>query len=131
MNHYEKLIIVSDDDIDELGHVNNIVYLRWVQQIATEHWRRDAPPEDQEILVWVVRRHEIDYKKPAFKSDEILAHTWVGKAKKLQFERYSEFKRKSDGVVLALAKTIWVPISKKTGKPTFVSDEVRRLFSVS
>ena len=62
---------VLPDDIDEQDHVNNLVYLRWVQEIATAHWRAVASAVDQEVVSWVVLRHEIDYKAPALLGDEV------------------------------------------------------------
>lgn len=126
---YEMRIEVQDSDIDELGHVNNVVYVRWVQDAAVAHWRSAAPAKDQEILRWVVMRHEIDYKRPAFVEDEIIAATWVGKASKLAFERHTELLRAADRKLLAKARTLWCPIDVKSGKPTQVSAEVRKRFS--
>ena len=84
---YELRFPVAPGDIDELGHVNNTVYVRWVQDAAIAHWRASAPADAQATLVWVVARHEIDYKHPAVLGDQILARTWVGPASRLAFER--------------------------------------------
>jgi len=128
-DRYEMRIEVDESDIDELGHVNNVVYVRWVQDVAVAHWRAAAPAKDQENLRWVVMRHEIDYKRPAFVEDEIIAATWVGKASKLAFERHTELYRAADRNLLVKARTLWCPIDVKTGKPTQVSTEVRKRFS--
>jgi len=90
------IVSVLSDDIDEQNHVNNTVYLRWVQDVATAHWRAIASPEVREEIGWVVLRHEIDYKVPATHGDEIVLRTWVGKATRLTFERFTEIRRKSD-----------------------------------
>jgi len=126
---YELTFPVAPTDIDELGHVNNTVYVRWVQEAAIAHWRASAPAEAQATLVWVVARHEIDYKHPALLGDEILAHTWVGPASRLAFERNTEMFRVKDHRLLAKARTIWVPLDPKTGRPCEVSAEVRERFS--
>jgi acyl-CoA thioester hydrolase len=123
-------IDIQPADIDQLGHVNNVVFLRWVQDAAVAHWRAAAPAADQAKLMWVVVRHEIDYKRPAFLGDEIVAHTWVGGASRRAFERHTELRRGSDDQVLARARTVWCPIDTATGKPTDVSPEVRARFSV-
>jgi acyl-CoA thioester hydrolase len=123
-------ISVKPEDIDELGHVNNVSYLRWVQDVAVAHWRSAAPVEDQAKLLWVVVRHEIDYKQPAFLGDEILARTWVGEATRITFERHTELVRSNDQSLLARARTLWCPIDARSGKPTAVSPEVRARFSV-
>lgn len=127
---YEITFPVAPGDIDELGHVNNIVYVRWVQDAAVAHWRASASPEAQAALAWVVARHEIDYKHPALLGDEIRACTWVGPASRLAFERNTEMYRARDGRLLAKARTIWVPISPRTGRPVEVTAEVRERFSV-
>src|SRR5947209_13393759 len=118
-----------DTDIDEQNHVNNTVYLRWVQDVATAHWCALAGTETQRSISWVVLRHEIDYKIPACLGDEIVLHTWVGEASRLKFERFTEVCRKMDNRLLCKARTVWVPIDSRTGKPTRVSAEVRARFS--
>ncbi|MEI6757941.1 MAG: acyl-CoA thioesterase [Chlorobium sp.] len=123
-------IDIKPEDIDMQGHVNNIVYLRWVQEAAITHWSTIAPQNEQEKLIWVVRRHEIDYKKPAMPGESILVRTWIGSASRLAFDRHTEMVRASDLRLLALARTVWCPIDRKTGRPTDVSPEIRSLFSV-
>ena len=127
---FELRIQVQPADIDELGHVNNVVYVRWVQDVAAAHWRAAAPAADQAEVVWVVVRHEIDYKLAAGPEDEIIARTWVGPASRLTFERHTELLRAADQQLLARARTLWCPIDVSTGKPTAVSPEVRAGFSV-
>jgi len=122
-------VSVQSDDIDELDHVNNTVYLRWVQDVATAHWKSLASAEAQAAIGWVVLRHEIDYKAPTNLDDEILLRTWVGEASRLKFERFTEIRRKTDNQLLAQARTLWVPIDWNTGKPTRVSADVRARFS--
>ena len=127
---YEMTVRVQAADIDGLGHVNNIVYLRWVQDVATAHWFAAAPPEDQVGLVWMVTRHEIDYLAPAQPEDEIVLKTWIGASVGLRFDRHTEILRASDRKLLAKARTVWVPIDAATGRPRRVSDRVRKMFSV-
>ena len=128
---FEQVTPVAVSAIDELGHVNNIVYLRWVQDIAVAHWQSLASPEAQAELVWMVLRHEIDYKHPAILGDEIILRTWVGTAEGLRFERLTEILRGRDRKLLAQARTLWCPIDAKTGRPRRVSDEVWKKFSAS
>ncbi len=127
---FELPITVLPEDIDQLGHVNNVVYLKWVQEAAIAHWTSAADPEDRAALLWVVTRHEIDYRRPAFEGDEIMARTWIGTASRLAFDRHTELVRVNDGKVLATARTVWCPIDPGTGRPTDVSERVRRRFSV-
>ena len=122
-------VSVLPDDIDEQNHVNNTVYLRWVQDIATAHWRAIASPDAQETIGWVVLRHEIDYKAAAMPDDQIALRTWVGKATRLTFERFTEIRRNSDGQLLSKARTLWCPINAQTGRPVRVPVEVRAQFS--
>jgi acyl-CoA thioester hydrolase len=127
---FELAIAIEASDIDQLGHVNNVTYLRWVQDIAVAHWMSLAPAADQVKLLWVVVRHEIDYKQAAYLNDAIVARTWVGTASRIRFERHTELLRASDRTVLARARTIWCPLDAQTGRPVSVSDQVRAAFSV-
>jgi acyl-CoA thioester hydrolase len=127
---FEMIIPVLPGDIDEQNHVNNTVYLRWVQDIATAHWRAVASPKAQQTIGWVVLRHEIDYKGPATLGDEVVLRTWVGKATRLTFERFTEVRRNRDGRLLSEARTLWCPIDMQSGRPVRVSEEVRSQFSI-
>ncbi len=126
---YELEIRVEPSDIDALGHVNNVVYLRWVQDAAVAHWRSAATPDQQAELAWVVVRHEIDYKRAARLEDGIVARTWVGAASRSRFERHTEILRARDRRLLARTRTLWCPIDARTGRPTEVGDDVRERFS--
>src|SRR5437764_13798452 len=101
--HFAMTVSVSTCDIDEQNHVNNTVYLRWVQDVATTHWQAVASPEAQETIGWVVLRHEIDYKTPSSLGDNIVLRTWVGKAAQLTFDRFTDNRRNGDSDVLSKA----------------------------
>jgi acyl-CoA thioester hydrolase len=132
MQIFEMTVPVLPADIDEQNHVNNTVYLRWIQDVATAHWKSLARAEAQAVIGWVVLRHEIDYRSPASLGDKILLRTWVGKASRLKFERFTEILRKIDNKqLLAEARTLWVPVDVRTGKPMRVSAELRAQFSTS
>ena len=126
---FEITVAVQPADIDQQNHVNNTVYLRWVQDVATAHWEARAPAAARETIGWVVLRHEIDYKMAACLGDEIVLRTWVGEATRITFERFTEMRRSSDGELLAKGRTLWVPVNTATGKPTRVPHEVRAVFS--
>ena len=128
---FEMPIRVQPADIDLLGHVSNIVYLRWVQEAAIAHWQARALVADQAKLVWVVTRHEIDYHAPALLDEELVASTWVGKATRLIFERHTEIVRPADKRLLIKALTFWCPVDSQSRKPIRVSSELRARFSVS
>ena len=127
---FEMTISVLPEDIDGQNHVNNTVYLRWVQEVATAHWQAVASGEAQEGIGWVVLRHEIDYKAPACLGDDVVLRTWVGKATRLTFERFTEIRRRTGGQLLSTARTLWCPINAQTGRPVRVPAEVREQFSV-
>jgi acyl-CoA thioester hydrolase len=126
---FEIEIEVEPADIDQLGHVNNVVYLRWVQDAAVAHWSAVATDREKQYLAWVVVRHEIEYKRPAFESDGIIARTWVGGVSRRAFERHSELLRQSDRKLLAKALTLWCPIDPETKKPVDVAPDVVERFS--
>jgi len=126
---FEITIAVQPTDIDRQNHVNNTVYVRWIQEVATAHWNFLAPVPARDEIGWVVLRHEIDYKSPACLGDGIVLRTWVGKASRVTFERFVEVLRESDRKVLAAARTLWVPINPRTAKPTRVPPEIRARFS--
>lgn len=119
---------VQKSDIDAHNHVNNVAYLRWIQDVAVAHWQEEASAEQQEKFTWFVLRHEIDYKNRAFEGEEITATTWVGKATKIKCERFTEIKRGED--ILVLAKSIWCLLDRATNKPTRITSELRDLFEM-
>ena len=127
---FELPLTIEPTDIDMMGHVNNVTYLRWVQEVATAHWQAIASGEAQDGIGWVVLRHEIDYKTPACLGDAVVLRTWVGKATRLTFERFTEIRRSSDDQLLSAARTLWCPINAQTGRPVRVSAEVREQFSI-
>jgi acyl-CoA thioester hydrolase len=128
---YELTLRVVDGDLDERHHVNNVVYVKWVQDAAAAHWRQLAPDAAYAEIAWVALRHEIDYLSPALLGDEIIVSTWVGVADRLSFERFTEVRRRSDRRVLARARTFWCPVDARTGKPRRVSEQIRARCSVS
>lgn len=127
---YELELAVVPSDIDQLGHVNNVVYLRWVQDAAVAHWSAVATELEQSSYLWVVVRHEIDYKRPALAGDTIIARTWIGTAARRTFERHTELRRKSDGKLLARARSLWCPIGADTKQPVDVDADTYTRFSV-
>lgn len=130
-DRFELPLTITDGDIDGLGHVNNVVYVRWAQDVATAHWESLASAEDRAALAWVAIRHEVDYLHPALPGDGIIATTWVGTADAVRFERFVEILRASDRKVLARTRTLWCPISRATGRVTRANATVRALFSTT
>ena len=111
--------------------MNNVVYVRWVQEIATAHWEALSTPAQRAELAWVARRHEIDYLAPAVLGDEIRVRTRVGHASGLTFERHTEIVRARDGRALARSRTLWIPVDARTGRPRRISADVRALVEES
>jgi acyl-CoA thioester hydrolase len=119
---------VEEADIDENNHVNNIVYLRWVQEVATAHWYAAATEQQQANYAWVVLRHEIDYKRPALLGEELEARTHVGEASGAKFERFVEIWRLHDNQLLARARSVWAALDANTGRPRRVEAALRERF---
>ena len=118
---------VRAEDIDAQGHVNNVAYLRWIQDIAVAHWLNAATPEQQRKYGWVVVRHEIDYKRQAFENEEITATTWVGEWTKVTCERFTEVRR--DGDLLVKGRTVWCMLDRETAKPARIASDLINRFA--
>ena len=123
-------IPVIREDIDELNHVNNVVYLRWVQDVAFAHWDTMAPEALKKKFSWVVLRHEIDYHSPAVAGDEVEAFTWIDSPNGTRQKRYAFIRRKRDGKPLASACTTWCLLDAESGRPKRVSNEISELFGL-
>jgi acyl-CoA thioester hydrolase len=121
---FEMAVQARADHIDELGHVNNAVWVQWIQQVAVAHWEAMADPAHRNAYYWVVVRHEIDYLRAAHAGDLITGRTWVGDAPQgARFDRFVEFTG-SDGKACVRAKTQWAIIDKALGRPIRVPPEV-------
>jgi acyl-CoA thioester hydrolase len=121
---FEMTLRAAPEHIDELGHVNNAVWVQWIQQVAVAHWDSAARQEHRDAYFWVVVRHEIDYLRPAHDGDMISARTWVGEAPQgARSERFVEFTG-SDGKVCVRSRTQWAIIDKALGRPIRVPAEV-------
>ncbi len=124
---------VRTEEIDLLGHVNNLVYLKWMQSAAVAHSDAQGWPlkRYQELRAgWVVRSHQIEYLQPAFADHGIIVRTWVADLKKISSLRRYRILRDRDGAVLATAATNWAFIDFATGKLTRIPNEVAEAFEV-
>ncbi len=128
LNHFQSEITVPASAIDTLQHVNNVVYLQWVQDVAEMHWNESTDSALREKLAWVVINHFIEYKAPAFEKDVLILKTRVEKYSGVTSERHTEIIRKADNKLLAKAKTLWCLLDKTTGKPLRITDNLRALF---
>ncbi|HET9812094.1 MAG TPA: thioesterase family protein [Sphingomicrobium sp.] len=114
----------APEHIDELGHVNNAVWVQWMERVAVAHWEALADPAHKDAYYWVVVRHEIDYLRAAHEGDAITVRTWVGEAPKgARFDRFVEFTG-ADGKPRVRARTQWAIIDKAAGRPIRVPPEV-------
>ncbi|HCZ36636.1 MAG TPA: thioesterase [Cytophagales bacterium] len=126
-NFYTHPITVSAGDIDVMGHVNNVVYLRYVQEAATAHWQALADVKLQTAVLWVVLRHEIDYLAPAFAGETLQAKTWVGETGGVKSVRFVEITNAS-GKILAKARTVWCMLDAHTLKPKRIESGIMEPF---
>ena len=114
---FEMTFTALPEHIDELGHVNNAVWVQWMEQVAVAHWRSVADPDHQDDYFWVVVRHEIDYLRAVLEGERIIARTWVGEAPQgARFDRLMEFVGE-DGKARVRARTQWAIIDKAAGPP--------------
>ena len=121
---FELTFTAAPEHIDELGHVNNAVWVQWIQQVAVAHWDSVAAQVQKDAYYWVVVRHEIDYLRPAHEEDRISARTWVADAPQgARFDRFVEFTG-PDGKICVRSKTQWAIIDKALGRPIRVPVEV-------
>ena len=124
MTPFEHRIVAAPEDIDELGHVNNAAWVRWIQDVATAHWYALADPAHSDAYMWVVIRHEIDYLRSVGPGETVTGRTWVGEAPRgARFDRYVEFVG-ADGKARVKAKTTWAIIEKASGRAIRVPPEV-------
>ena len=121
---FELSFTVVPEHIDDLGHVNNVVYLHWVQDVANAHWKTLAAAPDLARLGWVVTRHEVDYKAAGFLGDLLVARTWIGATTAVTCERFVEIRRTRDDRLLVASRSIWVSVDRATGKPKRIDDSV-------
>ncbi|MES2269657.1 MAG: thioesterase family protein [Pseudomonadota bacterium] len=118
------------EHIDEMGHVNNAVWVQWLQEVATRHWQAKADPAHVDAYMWVVNRHEIDYRGNVQMGDTVTATTWVGDSPRgARFDRFVEFAG-PDGKVKVSAKSTWVIVDRASGRILRIPPEVAAPFLV-
>jgi len=128
---YSKTFFIPRSAIDENGHVNNVAYVQWMQDIAVEHYSSVGGVEAQGYdATWVVREHRIEYLLSAYSGEEIEVKTWVENIRRVRSLRKYEFIRKSDSKVLVKGETDWVFVDTKTGRPFPIPEKVSQVFSI-
>jgi acyl-CoA thioester hydrolase len=124
---------IPGEAIDELGHVSNLKYIAWMQEIAIQHSAANGWPVERYLeggAVWVVRSHFITYLRPAFEGETIALQTWVAEIKQRSSVRKYLVVRTNDQKVLVEAQTNWVYVDRKSGRPLRIPDELRAAFKV-
>jgi acyl-CoA thioester hydrolase len=125
---FSHSFLVKPEHLDAQNHVNNVVYVQWIQDVAVAHWQKVASLENQEKLTWFLLRHEIDFKHQAFENEGITVTTWVGRSSKVRCDRFTEVK--CGETLLVSAKSIWCLLDANTKKPTKISEELRKQFAM-
>jgi acyl-CoA thioester hydrolase len=128
MTPFEIQLEVTEDHIDDLKHVNNVVYLQWVQDIANLHWDSLREGYDTSAYVWVVLRHELDYSGQAVLGDTITARTWVGKTAGIKSVRHVEFYKGEK--LLVKTQTFWCLVDSKTLRPKRITGEILEVLAL-
>ncbi|MFH2039430.1 MAG: acyl-CoA thioesterase [Chloroflexota bacterium] len=123
---------VPAEAIDANGHVNNVYYVQWMQDLAVNHYESIGGVEPTQALgaTWVVRSHHVVYQNPAFKGDLIEASTWVVNIRKVRSLRRYQFARVSDGKVLVNGETDWVFVDNHTGRLLAIPPQIAGLFTL-
>lgn len=124
---YRHRVTITDSDIDELGHASNIGYVRWLQDAAVAHSTSVGLGYARYVElggVFVVRRHEVDYLRPALRGDELEVRTHVASVMAAKSERKYEIVRVHDEAPIVRAVTLWGYVDTKTGRPMRIPDEV-------
>jgi len=128
---YTRSFTIPTAAIDENGHVNNVAYVQWMQDIAVEHYEAIGGIQAQgKDATWVIREHRIEYFLPAFAGEEIEIKTWVENVRRVRSLRKYEFVRKSDGKTLVKGETDWVFVDAKTGRPLPIPEAVSKVFTL-
>lgn len=123
-------VIADKSTIDANGHVNNVVFVQWMQDVAIMHWesRGGIEMQQQEGATWVARSHHIEYLSPAQLGDRITIRTWIADLRRVRSCRRYEFLRAADQQLLARGETDWVFIDAATGRPKTVPPAFMRQF---
>ena len=129
---YKFDIKVTADEMDGNGHVNNVVYIQWMQDAAVRHAQATGCTRESLAAggTWVVRTHQIEYLNPVFAGNIVTVLTWVSNRLKVRSLRKYQFIRAEDGILAARAETDWVFVNAKTGRPQAIADEIKNTLPV-
>jgi acyl-CoA thioester hydrolase len=129
-NTHTRSFTAGPEHIDELGHVNNAVWVNWIQDMATAHWETVAPLAQQQAYVWVVTRHEIDYRGNIALGDSVDAQTFLPEGPTgARFDRRVDFTNAA-GKIIVSAKTTWALLDRASGRLMRVPKDVAAPFMI-
>ena len=123
---YRHHFTVPDSAVDQNGHVNNVVYVQWMQDVAVLHYEAAGGNQAMEEAhaTWVARSHHIEYLKPVYAGEDVIALTWVENLRRVRSLRRYQFLRQGDNVLLARGETDWVFVDIETGRPRMIADDI-------
>lgn len=129
---YSVEFTIPDTAVDQIGHVNNVMYVQWMQDLAVSHYEfvGGTAPMQAARAIWVVREHHIEYLLPAYAGEIIEAQTWVANIRRVRSLRKYRFLRKSDGQLLVRGETDWVFVDTLSGQPLRIPEEVVGVFTL-
>jgi acyl-CoA thioester hydrolase len=130
---FRRIRVIADEDVDELGHVNNVVWLRFAVDLATAHSKAlgwNAAAYRRIGCLWIVHRHEIEYRAPAFPGERVIEETWVSAMRGARCLRQTRFARETDSAPLVAATTTWVFVEAAGHRPRRIHPEVLASFPV-
>jgi acyl-CoA thioester hydrolase len=129
---YRREFTVPEHVIDRQGHVNNVAYVQWMQDVAIAHFAATGGVDLMHDVggTWVARSHRIEYLRPAFAGDRVEATTWVASLRRVRSLRRYAFTRAPDGKTLARGETDWVFVNAETGRPSSIPEAIKHLFTL-
>jgi acyl-CoA thioester hydrolase len=128
MQIFEKIITVTNEDLDELNHVNNVRYIEWANAIAKEHWEQNTTKVIRENFFWVVISHFIEYKSSALLGDIIKLKTYIQKTEGAKSTRVVEMYNAKTEKLIVKSETIWCFINSNNSNPSRITSEIASLF---
>jgi len=128
-NKFSTIIKVEQQHLDDVNHVNNVIYVQWMQDIASMHWDAFASGKLKGEVLWMIKRHEIDYFNQAFLNDELQITTWTGEHTNVTWKRHYEIVRPADNKKIIVAASVWIPLDRKTQRPRRIDDELINMFA--
>lgn len=128
MQTYSEVLTVTQSDLDELDHVNNVRYVEWIQEISKNHWLKATDEVTRENIIWVVKNHNISYQKSALLGDTLEIETHIQETKGPLSVRMVEIKNNKTGQLLVKAITEWCLLDATTLRPKRVPEAVQKIF---